>query len=153
MPSPPPTTAKARAPRLSRHPRSRWGTKSPAGWIGYGSSDFGAHRSKIPLLARSLPKSVPASALIFQSLLPIRPHSLRKVDWAAMPRKEEAAAQERKSTARERQAATDGRRGVPAALGRSGASPAMPTSAVHYPTLIMGLHSYGCMCTVSFVCM
>ena len=53
MPSPPPTTAKARAPRSSRHPRSRWGTKSPAGWIGYGSSDFGAHRSKIPLLARA----------------------------------------------------------------------------------------------------
>ena len=58
-----------------------------------------------------------------------------------------------------RQAATDGRKGVPAALGRSGAGPqrrwaaAAPHRRFVYLNLIMGLHSYGCMCTVSFVCM
>ena len=152
MPSPPPTTAKARAPRSSRHPRSRWGTKSPAGWIGYGSSDFGAHRSKIPLLARApspQPRALSPNLCLHRPSYSnpccpfVHTRSERSIGLPCRGRRKLLHGRGREvAGAALRQAATDGRKGVPAVLGRSGASPAICVSKSNHGLAFLWMHVY-----------
>jgi len=156
LPSPPPTTAKARAPRSCRHQRLRWGTKSPAGWIGYGSSDFGAHRSKIPLLARApspQPRALSPNLCLHRPSYShpccpfVHTRSERSIGLPCRGRRKLLHRRGRARRGSGRQQRMAGK------VSRRCWAAAAPHRRFVYLNLIMGLHSYGCMCTVSFGCM